>query len=145
MLARPRGRLVAYGVAVLATGVTLVVRWLLWPVFGDAVPHMFFFPAVMLAAYYGGFGPGVLSTVLAALAANYFFTEPRYSLRINSLNAAVALPLFVLAGATISALTESLHRARRRILADERRQAAETLSQERYLLHTLMDNVPDDI
>src|SRR5262249_17379012 len=51
----PRARLVAYGIAVLATAVTFVVRLLLWPVLGDAVPHMAFFPAVMIAAYYGGF------------------------------------------------------------------------------------------
>src|SRR5438552_16805547 len=115
MSERPHPRLVAYGVAVLATAVTLLVRWLLWPALGDAVPHMFFFPAVMIAAYYGGFAPGFLSTLLGTLAANYFFTEPRYTLEWKGVNAAVALPLFVPVGAIISGLSESLHRARRRI------------------------------
>ena len=46
----PRARLVAYSVAVLATVVSLLVRWPLRPVLGDAVPHMTFFPAVMVAA-----------------------------------------------------------------------------------------------
>ena len=61
-----RARLVAYGVAVLATAVSLLARWPLWPVLGDGVPHMTFFPAVMIAAYFGGFGPGLLATVLSA-------------------------------------------------------------------------------
>src|SRR6266403_1119745 len=95
---RGRARLIGYGVAVLAVAVSLLLRWLLRPALGDAVPHMFFFPAIMVAAYYGGFAPGLVSTVLGALVANYFFTEPRYSLQIKNLNAAVALPLFVLVG-----------------------------------------------
>ncbi len=58
----PRTRLVAFSVAVLAPAVALLVRWPLWPVLEDAVPHMTFFPAVMLAAYFGGFWPGFLAT-----------------------------------------------------------------------------------
>ena len=49
----PRPRRVAYGVALLATAGCLLLRWLLQPVLGDAVPHMTFFPAVMIAAYVG--------------------------------------------------------------------------------------------
>ena len=49
-----RHPLLAYGVALLATAVSLLIRWPLWPVLGNAVPHMTFFPAVMIAAYVGG-------------------------------------------------------------------------------------------
>ena len=55
--------------AVLAVAVTLLVRSLLWGVLGDAVPTMAFFPAVVVAAYYGGLGPGLLTTFLSALIA----------------------------------------------------------------------------
>ena len=61
--------------AVLAPAVSLLVRWPLWPVLGDTVPHMTFFPAVMIAAYFGGFWPGLLATILGAVAANYFLTD----------------------------------------------------------------------
>ena len=81
MHGRPRTRLAAYSVAVLATAVCLLVRWPLWPVLGDAVPHMTFFLAVMLAAYYGGFWPGMLATLLSAVAANAFLTGQ--SIRVN--------------------------------------------------------------
>jgi two-component system, sensor histidine kinase and response regulator len=122
-----RARLVAFYVAMLAPAVSLLVRWPLWPVLGDAVPHMTFFPAVMIAAYFGGFWPGLLATGLSAVAANYFLTGQFSSLHITSVNDVVALVLFVLVGTIISGLCESLHRVRRRVVANERRFAV-TLS-----------------
>src|SRR6266481_1894820 len=102
-----RVRLVAYGVAVVATGVSLLVRWPLEPILGDAVPHMTFFPAVMVAAYVGGLWPGLLATLLSAAAANYFLTGQLGSFHVPSTNDAAALALFVLTGAIISGLSES--------------------------------------
>jgi PAS domain S-box-containing protein len=139
-----RARPVTYGVALLATVVCLVIRWPLRPVLGNAVPHMTFFPAVMIAAYFGGFWPGLLATILSVAAAHYLRTS-QPPLHPTSGQDIAALILFVLVGVIISSLCESLHRARRRILADERQRAAEALSQERYLLHALMDNLPDNI
>ena len=140
-----RARLISYGIAFLATLGCLLIRWPLWPVLGRDVPHMTFFPAVMIAAYFGGFWPGLLATLLSAVAANYFLTQQLASLNITRPNDVVAAILFVLVGTIISGLCESLHRAQRRILADERQRAQEALSQERYLLHALMDNLPDNI
>jgi two-component system, sensor histidine kinase and response regulator len=140
-----RARLVAYSLAVLAPAVSLLARWPLRPLLGDAVPHMTFFPAVMIAAYFGGFWPGLLATILSAVAANYFFTGQIPTFHVTNVDNFAALILFVLVGTIISALCESLHRARRRIVADERRRAEEALVKERYLLHALMDNLPDNI
>jgi PAS domain S-box-containing protein len=106
---------------------------------------MTFFPAVMIAAYFGGFWPGLLATMLSAGAANYFLTGQMHSFHITSANDMAPLTLFVLTGAIISGLSESLHRAHRRLVAHERQCAEEALSQERYLLRTLMDNLPDTI
>src|ERR1700757_2164648 len=91
-------RLIAYSVAVLAPALSLLVRWPLWPVLEDAVPHMTFFPAVMIAAYFGGFWPGLLATGLSTVAANYFLTRQFSTLHITSVKDVVALFLFVLAG-----------------------------------------------
>src|SRR5436189_3068458 len=93
-----RARLVAYGVALLAPAVSLLARWPLWPVLGDAVPHMTFFPAVMIAAYFGGFWPGLLATLLSAAAANYLIPRQLPSLQATSVNEVAALALFVLVG-----------------------------------------------
>src|SRR5438874_13557540 len=120
-------RLVAYGVALLATVSCLLIRWPLWPVLGDAVPHMTFFPAVMIAAYFGGFGPGMLATLLSAAAANYFVAGWLAALPIQKVRDVAALILFLLVGTIISGLCESLHRARRRLVEAERRRAADAL------------------
>src|SRR5436309_12522306 len=125
-----RARLVAYLVAVLAPAVSLLVRWPLWPVLGDAVPHMTFFPAVMIAAYFGGFGPGLLATILSVIAANYLIPQQVPSLQATRVNEIAALFLFVLVGSLISGLSESLHRSRRRLVADEHQRGEERHAKE---------------
>jgi PAS domain S-box-containing protein len=132
-----------YAIAIVATAVTVAVRWLLRPVLGDAVPHMAFFPAVLVAAYYGGFRPGLLATLLGAFFANYVFTEPHFTLGIKSVNAAVALPLFVLAGLMMSGLCESLHRTQRRLVAEEREHAAVALKEAEERFFQLAENIRD--
>src|SRR6266403_643643 len=94
-------RALAYGVAVLATAASLFVRWPLWPVLGDAVPHMTFFPAVVVSAYFGGFWPGLLATILSAVAANYFLTQQLGSLHATVVNRVAAVMLFLLVGTII--------------------------------------------
>ena len=118
-LARP----MAYGVAVLAVLGSLLVRLPLVPWLGDHAELMTFFPAIILSAYLGGLGPGMLATVLGAAVGDYFFIEPRYSFAIANPGSVYAMGLFLLAGAVISVLMESMHRSRRRIAASERRYA----------------------
>jgi PAS domain S-box-containing protein len=141
----PRTQLVACGVAVLVTAVSLLVRWPLWPVLERHTPFMTFIPAVVISAYWGGLRPGLLATLLGALAGTFFLTEPGSWFEMAHVHHAVGLALFVLTGAIISGLSESLHRAQLRIKVSERKHAQEALAQERHLLHTLMDNLPDNV
>jgi PAS domain S-box-containing protein len=78
---------------------------------------MTFFPAVMFAAYFGGFWPGLLATGLSAFAANFFLPRTGPSFDVTSVKDLVALILFLLVGTIISGLCESMHRARRRVAA----------------------------
>src|SRR3954454_17015043 len=105
MLERPRARVVSYGLAVLAPAACLLVRWPLWPLLGDAVPHMTFFPAVVIAAYFGGLGPGVLTTILSAIAANIFLTGQFRNPHQVNVNDIAGLILFLLTGTIISVLS----------------------------------------
>src|SRR5262249_18611785 len=90
---------------------------------GDRVLYMAFFPAVLLAAFFGGLWPGLLATVLSALAATYFLVHPLHSLEITTVPDALALTLFVLWGIVISVLSESRLRSHRCLAASERRYA----------------------
>jgi PAS domain S-box-containing protein len=119
----PRARLVAYGAAVLVAGVSLLLRWPLWPVIGDHTPFMTFFPAVILSAYFGGLGPGLVATFLSAAGSAFFLLEPHWSFEVHDPADVLALGLFTLTGVILSVLSESLHRSRRRIQASERRYA----------------------
>jgi len=119
----PRVRLAAYGVAALATGVSLLIRLSLRPWFGYHAELMTFFPAIIFSAYLGGLTPGLLATLLGAVAGDYFFLEPQASPALADPGTAYALGLFVLTGVVITVLTESLHQSRRRIVASERRYA----------------------
>ena len=109
------------------------------------MPFMTFFPAVVVSAYYAGLRPGLLATLLGAMAGTFFLTDPLYSFRIAHLNDGVGMTLFVLIGVVISVLNESLHRAQERIAIHERQRAEEAVIHERYRLYKLMDNMPDSI
>jgi PAS domain S-box-containing protein len=113
---RPRRRPIApYLVAVAITGAALALRVLLEPLWGTAAPFVLLFPAVLLSAWIGGFGPGALATVGAALGVTYFWVEPYRAWKIAAPADAVLLGLFVLAGVGASLVTEALTRARARL------------------------------
>ena len=102
----PYTRLFVYSLAVLAPAATLLVRWPLAAVLGDRVLYMAFFPAILIVAYLGGIWPGLLATVISALAATYFLVDPLFSLEISTAHDAIALGLLVLVGTMISGLSE---------------------------------------
>ncbi len=137
----PRSRLIAYSMAVLAPVVTLLVRWPLEAVLGDRVLYIPYFPAILIVAYVGGFWPGLLATVLSALTAAWFLIERHYSFEITNVRDLVALSLLLLVGTLISGLSESLHRARRRIVADERRRGEEALRETEERFRQLAENI----
>lgn len=67
-----------YFLAVLLAGFALVISSLLWDIVRD-IPFIFFIGAVVLSAWRGGFGPGMLCAVLSILMADYFLIEPTYT------------------------------------------------------------------
>jgi len=62
--------------AVLLVSLAFGLRLLLLGGVGPAIPYLTFYPAVMLAAVFGGIVSGSLATGLSACLAIYFFTEP---------------------------------------------------------------------
>jgi len=101
--------------SILAAVIALFVRWLLNPVLGSYVPYITFFPAVAFSAWYCGVVPALLTSVLALLAAQYWFVPPVHSLRLAGPEQLAALLVFLLVSGIIIAITE-LHRRRERAL-----------------------------
>jgi K+-sensing histidine kinase KdpD len=67
-----------YGIAVLSVTAAIILARL--PRLGlEAAPVPVFLCAVMFSAWFGGVGPGIIATVLAALAFDYYFVLPRYA------------------------------------------------------------------
>jgi PAS domain S-box-containing protein len=100
----------AYVVAVLLIAGSLLVVWMFRAWFGGNVPYLQFFPAILIAAWYGGLGPGTLATVLSALAATYFFLPPP-GLAVGGVPDVMSLGFFVATGLGISWLKHQLRAA----------------------------------
>src|SRR5215211_8161051 len=103
--------LLRYGVAVLAVGMAFLVKLLLDPLIVQETPFVLIFGAIMISAWYGGLGPGLLATFAAGLATDYFFLPPTGSLSGFSLET-VPLLAFFLEGTLVCLLTEALRAAR---------------------------------
>jgi len=131
--------------------VFLGIRLALDPVLGHTVPYLQFFPAIMLATWIGGLGPGVFATALAAMLSAYFFLEPLHNFAVSSLADSVSLPLFVAVAGAMVLVIDSLSRAEEaqranaelaRARARDLAEAADAISTTRRRLADVMANVP---
>jgi two-component system CheB/CheR fusion protein len=129
-----------YGFAVVAVLLATLLRAALDPIFGEAVPFIFFYPAVVLCAWFGGLRPGLLATGVSGLIAWYAFMPPRYSFAVSESSAPAQLVVFFLAGTMISLLAESLHRTTRKAQEDEARER-----EQRERFRVTLDSIGDAV
>lgn len=119
-----------YGLAVGVSVLALVISVIFFPLF-ERTPFLLFFPAIVLSAWFGGLGPGLLATVLALVLSDYFLLAPLNSLSADPTELA---PLVVFAG--VAAFISLLYAARERS-ERELAQRLSTLS----AIYTLSDTV----
>src|SRR6218665_1849591 len=105
-----------YGFAVIATVATLEIRLALDQSLGGQSSLVVFTLPIMLSAYLGGIGPGLLATGLAAVASCYYLLPPIHSFHVASEAERWQLFFVLLTGVVISALNEALHRSRQRVV-----------------------------
>src|SRR5690349_17368602 len=94
-----------YGMAVLAVAAALFVRLLLDPLLGDGLPFLASTLAVVVVAWYGGFGPSLVALLLALAATAYFFLPPRHDLAASLAGHRVLACGFLFLGVTIGAFS----------------------------------------
>lgn len=109
--------LLQYGVALLLVALALGANLLFYS-YLEPTPTPLFFAAVMVSAWYGGLGPGLLATLLSTLAINYFYIEPTHSFDVSNLAYVVRSGVFVMAATLINSLNQAQRSARRRAEAN---------------------------
>jgi signal transduction histidine kinase len=98
-----------YGVAVSTTGFVVGLTLLLQPYLKHGVMAIFF-ASVMVSAWYGGLGPGLVASLLSVLASRYFFFPPIYSFAVHSDDDIAQIVVFSIVTILISALTHAQKR-----------------------------------
>ncbi|HUJ43939.1 MAG TPA: PAS domain S-box protein [Opitutaceae bacterium] len=100
----------AYVLAVAVTGGTQLVRLALAPWVGERPMLVVWLLPIVISAYVGGFGPGLLSTAIGALGAKIFLLPIAHSLVFAGTAELIHWMLLIVTGVLISLLGASLHR-----------------------------------
>jgi two-component system sensor kinase FixL len=129
-----RSRLLRYTAAPALVVLALALREALAPLLPGQTVFLYFVPPVLLAAWIGGLGPGLLATLLSLLSALFLIANaPAISTPVIINSAA-----FTVIGVGVSWGGELLRRGRRRQILMTR----ETLAREAHL-QSILDTVPE--
>ena len=112
-------RLRQYGGVLGTVGVLTALCWQFERVAGYTMPAMVYLLAILLAAFRLRRGPMVFMAGLSALAWNFFFIPPRFTLQVRALEDIILLAMFFAVALSMGHLTT---RVRAREFAERRRQ-----------------------
>jgi len=130
-----RRSLTNYGLAVAVTLLGFAVRRMLDPVLTVQATYIFFTPAIIAASAVGGFGPGLLATVLGVAGGLYFSGDLLAPPNLRELTSAAA---FGAIGFGIAWFGGWFRRNRRAMAA-----AAEQVAAREAHLASILETVPD--
>jgi PAS domain S-box-containing protein len=134
----PRAAPLRYGLAVLFVGAAVLLRMVFLSNLGNESPYSLLYPAVLLAALYGGWGPAVFAVGLSLAATQLLWVAPDNSLSMNQSAAWTIRGVFVLNSAIIAGVALLMQRARAGTqaaehahgLAEERAQTAQAVHEQ---------------
>ena len=137
--------LLRYGIAVVSVALTSGFKLLLDPLIGGHSRFLLLAGAVVISAWFGGFGPGLLAVALGTLSADYFFLTPVGAFTELGDRKLSLLILFVVQGVLISWLVHALHSARQRAEASklEVERHRQKLAERERQLHDLIGRLID--
>jgi PAS domain S-box-containing protein len=107
-----------YALAIVALGAAVLIRYLLDPWMGDALPLVTLFAAVAAAVWIGGYRPAMLVAILGYLACDYLFIVPRGHLVFSDVGRVVGVTAYLVTVSLIIGFGEAARTAQRR--ANER-------------------------
>jgi two-component sensor histidine kinase len=114
---RQLGLVVALGVFALALGLRMAIP-------GDGLPFATFYPAVMIAGYLAGAGPGLIVLVLSEVVVFFIFSSRPMFLGYDAPNPVLPFAAFAGASAVILFLMHLLHRAADNLWAEREKSNA---------------------
>jgi PAS domain S-box-containing protein len=136
--ARAAPRSIHYTTGAAVTLVPVLARNLLHdPFIGTRFPLVVFCPGIFVAAWLGGFGPGLVATIVSTVWADYLWFEHPYIFQVNDISEAIALAFLVVTGGLISLFVEMFIQAQ--LLADRR---ASESSERAAQLQTFINYAP---
>jgi len=95
-----------------AAGLVLLALALRWAIFGhldNRLPFAFFLVAVMVAAWYGGLGPGMLAAAGGLLLGDYFFLPQHGAFAALNPAARAGITVYAINSTLVVVLMENLH------------------------------------
>lgn len=128
-----------YLVAVAVVVALTFLRIPLAPLLGNSVPFILYFPAIVFAGWLGGFGPGLVATLLGGYLAKSWFFEPRGSFTIQDWGSAFRLAVFVGSGTLMSYLCGRLHQRSAELEREKTRLEATVHERTQHLERSLKD------
>ena len=116
-----RGLLIRYGLAAIAVAMAVGVRELLAPLLGETLPRITTYPAIIVSAYFGGLGPGLLSALASTLIIDCFFTSPYGVLSLLARRAeGIESLIYLITTSMLAVLSTAFARARWRAAEEAR-------------------------
>ena len=98
-----------YGVPVLLVLLAAAVTWAI-PTMGQRIPFALFYVPIIVAAFYGGIGPGLLTVALSLLLGTYLFIPPVHSFNIGW-DGLVHVSTFFIISMAVTLIIERIRRA----------------------------------
>ena len=117
------GRIQAYAGAIAMVAISTLAGLWIAPRWGTAPVDMIYLPAVLAAAALWGLGPALVAGIAAALAYNFFFTEPIHTFRMDRAADVVTVVVLLLVALVTSQLAAAIRTQARLAAAHAARNA----------------------
>ena len=126
-------RFLPYIVAIGSTAIALILTLSLEPLLPRTL-GAFFYIAIIVTAWYGGFRPGNVAVILSTLAINYWFIPPRYQFWTERPEDVFQIFIFLLVASLINFLTSKFRDSKQKIEQLSQKLAQENAAQLRMAL-----------
>lgn len=138
-----RGRIARYAVGIGLFALGLAVRMATDHLFPPGFPFLTFFPAVIVATFLAGRGPGIVCALLSGLAAWYFFVPPLNSFAVTSGGATAMLFYLFVVAVDIMLIDGLVHRQHQ--LEENENRLTLAAERERLLFKELQHRVANNL